>query len=631
MGAFYGSVQVRSDDRDRVKAVAEEVARALEIRMLVGPVLGGWIGVYPEGSGQDKRVSREMAGRIKHDLLHFLVHDEDIFAYWLYRDGTLIDSFHSRPGYFGNENRAEEEAMVGDAEAFRPLIRDRVDELVRLLVREERLTPFESGRLESFAKILGISNALTSYEYLKEDDHQGIKGWRKFEEVPADQIVNAKERKRREKEFLKSEIKRLKAEGLLLRRELCRDEMPFACASPRGLLVGWLNPRQRATTFEEFRPPWTKPVPISLSAAPSVSSTAADSSGRRIAMAARDRVQVWDATPTDWNHVCDVLAPDGVSAVALSGDGKLVAHSSRSGIVLTEVSAARRLFAVSNHGFAKAAFHPSGDWLAVAQPMPGLIAIREEPHWRQLGGKPNLVAVWEAASESKMTQANFDAIIAKTRAFSEMIIGRFRRTNQSVDDPQVLADRIESKRSESESSIEKMQSQWAAWKQKGGSPPPRAMHQVDCVGFSRDGRWFWCGTSRGLRVYEWATVGREEEAEMPEPTWSFELPESELPVAFRMVHAIEEERDRPAVVFGGVTGRLYRLDLTSGETTKLVKLPGDCHIHQLTLSIDGSALAITAKATPLARGAEYYLEEGTIWEVWNYGGLRDEGHSSNQP
>ena len=57
MGAFYGSVQVRSKDRDPVKAAAEEVARQRQICMLIGPVLNGWIGVYPEGSGQDGTVS----------------------------------------------------------------------------------------------------------------------------------------------------------------------------------------------------------------------------------------------------------------------------------------------------------------------------------------------------------------------------------------------------------------------------------------------------------------------------------------------------------------------------------------------------------------------------------------------
>ena len=108
MGAFYGSVQVRSEDRNRVKAAADEVARQRQIRMLIGPVLNGWVGVYPEGSGQDGTVGRDLAQRISGDVVHFLVHDEDIFAYWLYRDGQLIDSFHSRPGYFGEKDRAEE-------------------------------------------------------------------------------------------------------------------------------------------------------------------------------------------------------------------------------------------------------------------------------------------------------------------------------------------------------------------------------------------------------------------------------------------------------------------------------------------------------------------------------------------
>src|SRR5262249_54027506 len=59
MGGFYGSVQVKSGDRDRVKAVADRVARARQIRMLVGPVLNDWVGVYPEHSGQDETVGQE--------------------------------------------------------------------------------------------------------------------------------------------------------------------------------------------------------------------------------------------------------------------------------------------------------------------------------------------------------------------------------------------------------------------------------------------------------------------------------------------------------------------------------------------------------------------------------------------
>jgi hypothetical protein len=39
MGAFNGAVQVRSKDRDRATAAAEEVARQRQIHMLIGPVL----------------------------------------------------------------------------------------------------------------------------------------------------------------------------------------------------------------------------------------------------------------------------------------------------------------------------------------------------------------------------------------------------------------------------------------------------------------------------------------------------------------------------------------------------------------------------------------------------------------
>jgi hypothetical protein len=71
MGAFYGSVQVRSEDHGHVRAAAEEVARQRQIRTLIGPVLNGWVGIDPEGSGQDGNVSRDLAQRINRDVLHF--------------------------------------------------------------------------------------------------------------------------------------------------------------------------------------------------------------------------------------------------------------------------------------------------------------------------------------------------------------------------------------------------------------------------------------------------------------------------------------------------------------------------------------------------------------------------------
>jgi hypothetical protein len=58
MGAHLGSVQIRSEYHVAVKSVAEHVANAMKIRMLIGPVIDGWIGLYPEGNGQDEKVGQ---------------------------------------------------------------------------------------------------------------------------------------------------------------------------------------------------------------------------------------------------------------------------------------------------------------------------------------------------------------------------------------------------------------------------------------------------------------------------------------------------------------------------------------------------------------------------------------------
>jgi hypothetical protein len=81
MGAFFGSVQVHGCTRDAVREAAERVASAGGIRCLVGPEIHGWVGVYPERQGQDQRVGEALAALLSADVLHLLLHDEDVFAY----------------------------------------------------------------------------------------------------------------------------------------------------------------------------------------------------------------------------------------------------------------------------------------------------------------------------------------------------------------------------------------------------------------------------------------------------------------------------------------------------------------------------------------------------------------------
>ena len=152
MGGHYGSVQVRTTDRDAVKAAVESVATTRKIRCLLGPELNGWVGIYPEGHGQDDSFGKDIAQQIDADVLHLLVHDDDVLAYWLWRNHVLVDSYWSKPGVLGDENLAEEEKSCGDEEQFRPILGDRVERLAKVLDRAVDYT-FEGERLGKLAKV----------------------------------------------------------------------------------------------------------------------------------------------------------------------------------------------------------------------------------------------------------------------------------------------------------------------------------------------------------------------------------------------------------------------------------------------------------------------------------------------
>ena len=191
MGGFYGSVQVKTSDQAKVVAAAEKVAQHASIRCLVRPVLGEWVGVYPENSGQDQKVGELLAENLGGVVLHAMVHDDSVLAYSLWHDGQQADAFWSKPGYFGEENRQEEERMRGDAARLAELCGGDPQKLGHLLQEEESV--FEMDRLDRLGKLLRIKNLVTSYEYLKEDGgSEGVTGFKKFREVPAAAVDEAK-------------------------------------------------------------------------------------------------------------------------------------------------------------------------------------------------------------------------------------------------------------------------------------------------------------------------------------------------------------------------------------------------------------------------------------------------------
>jgi len=182
MGAHYGSIHVRTEDAAAIKTAVELISQERNLRFLIAPSIKGWITIFPEQNGQDSTVAELLAAKLANEtLIHCLVHDDDVFAYSFFEHGKLVDCYNSRPDYFGEPNPPP---RGGNAQAFARLLskQAKVAQLQALLDAER--PTLESNRLEDFAVLLELPNALSAYEYLQDGERDGIRQWKKFVHIP---------------------------------------------------------------------------------------------------------------------------------------------------------------------------------------------------------------------------------------------------------------------------------------------------------------------------------------------------------------------------------------------------------------------------------------------------------------
>jgi hypothetical protein len=167
MGAFYGSIHLRSDEHEPVCDILRHLSKRKR-RFLVSPSSNGWVSVYPNFNGQDDKVSKAIAKRFSGDVIHLAIHDDDVLYYWLYRKGKLIDKYSSCPDYFGPMSESAKTRWRGNAELLAPLLSEgetstTIQEVLDKLRNTQGLPDSLQDRL---SVALGISDAWTAYEYL---------------------------------------------------------------------------------------------------------------------------------------------------------------------------------------------------------------------------------------------------------------------------------------------------------------------------------------------------------------------------------------------------------------------------------------------------------------------------------
>jgi hypothetical protein len=643
MGAFYGSVQVRTDDHEAVRKVLEALARKHKNRFYLGPNLGGWIGVYANLYGQDLGTAQDLARKLRVDVFQLSVYDDDVFAYDFYRKGKLADQYSSRPDYFGELPEETKKTMLGRPETFHDLAADEqrfVEFAARIRSQPNQPVVFASELLLLLASALRIRNVQTSYEYLAEGEDD-VDGWDEFIHVP--ELKSERARQRQEDVVHQIAVQRLKREGLLLAEHGGQrgkeTPTPHFCPAPdgAGFLVAWEQPvglgRIEPVPVERIGPPWSEaPVPTGLMAESTVSQLALSSSGRYLAVTCSNRkfdVEVW--RPDERRSVARVDRGRCAFRASFFADESAVICTSIFMVLIVVPLGPREESTI--HVSSKpnlSVAHPGGERLVVSDTRSRVHVVNltdgTVDRFLFVGGisPPGAAAGFLGDDYPhdwfKMTPEEHDELVSRRQEKS-----RLAHEQKIQGQP---AARAEALRKEARELIEAM-GKWArdalAKAREPGWVEEKALSRVwiSDLAFDTSGERLFMATAGGVLVYLWRDI-LTASGETPPPAmsvslepWQRETPDGREERS-SSVASLAYDAEPQRLLFAGYEGRVRYLDLATGQTGILLEPPGRPSIGQIALSRDRSVLGITC-------GEDHYDESpqrrGASIQFWDYGAL----------
>ena len=103
MGAFYTNITLQTSD---LKSLITQMKKKKRNGYIL-TVSNRFTVLYDQGiedqnAAMIENLSSEISERLACAAFTVLVHDSDVFAYWLYQNGKLIDEYNSDPTYFDN-------------------------------------------------------------------------------------------------------------------------------------------------------------------------------------------------------------------------------------------------------------------------------------------------------------------------------------------------------------------------------------------------------------------------------------------------------------------------------------------------------------------------------------------------
>jgi Ankyrin repeats (3 copies) len=176
MGLFCVNFHVRSaGTTDVTSALKNDETRDT----LVLPEKNGWTSFYEKlASHQDEarivQIGKRVSAGLERLVVAFLVHDSDIACYWLFENGTQVDSYNSCPDYFSDSDADEEHTgdRGGDPELLLRHCRPGTT-LAEIQSVLDSDSIFAEQIIEQVAALLGIpeARAISDYRDIADGDN----------------------------------------------------------------------------------------------------------------------------------------------------------------------------------------------------------------------------------------------------------------------------------------------------------------------------------------------------------------------------------------------------------------------------------------------------------------------------
>jgi WD40 repeat protein len=567
MGEFFDAIYTRGTDPAVLPRQLANAARELKCCFLVAPEIQGWTAIYAS-RGQDGNVAKTLHKILETEVLYTLVHDGDLFCYDYHRDGKLVDEYNSRPDYFAKVSARKRQSVAGKPELLLSLLRhpSDADELESILHSEADDDPFHANsQLTQFAELLGLPNYATSYDYLMADEEdEEIERRAEFVHIPG--LEPEKAARASARGAMQAETGRLRSEGLLLFEQSPSPLAPVADPAGSGFLTADRDLTFRGIGRPIYRiaPPFGKgPEALGIVAETGHLGVVVSPSGRLLAVAHQQRIEVWNRE--SGTQVAAMEAGPPIHGVRfLAEDKGLVAVGPLLEIFsLPDGKRVRTVEAGVGHAMA---LHPTGRLLVV-------VSRRVTVHVVDLDAG-QIVRTFFLDRRQDLGFLEKMQIAVMTAA-----IGKARRD----------ANRKLRRRPEGS----------APFETETETEEPLTAEDPRAFLFSADGQYLVCGTDKSAWAFRWRTL-LASGVETPPALYRYQ-PESKssgMPMAFLMqtdfsagVGALEYDAETNSALLGCADGVVRQMNLTSGEVSTLLTVPGGNAIQRLTLSADGSLLS----------------------------------------